>query len=90
MSYGRFCILQLLTVLDLAKNLIGFITKYAVDATLFRLGSSVLKHAGPRGADQKKILLSPDKCKSDEKNIYIFFFKNFQIYMKDTESIKSK
>ena len=37
-------------VLDLAKNLIGFITKYAVGANLFRLGSSILKDAGSRGA----------------------------------------
>ena len=39
LSYGRFCFLQLLTVLNLEKNLVGFIAKYAVDANLFLLGS---------------------------------------------------
>ena len=39
---GRLCILQLLTVLDLAKNLVGLIAEYAVDDNLFRLGSQKL------------------------------------------------
>ena len=33
-----FVFYKLLTALDLAKNLVGFIAKYAVDANLFRLG----------------------------------------------------
>ena len=36
------------SVLDFAKNLVGFIAKYAVDANLFRLGSLILKDAGSR------------------------------------------
>ena len=32
------------------KNLIGFIAKYTVDANLFRLGSSIQKYVGSRGA----------------------------------------
>ena len=32
------------------KDLIGFIPKYAVDAHLFRLGCSILKHVESRGA----------------------------------------
>ena len=31
----------------LAKNLVGFIAKYAVDANLFRIGSSILKKIQP-------------------------------------------
>ena len=38
------------SVLDLAKRPGRFIAKYAVDANLFRLGSSILKHAGSKGA----------------------------------------
>ena len=30
---------------DLRENLVRFIGKYAVDVNLFRLGSSILKHA---------------------------------------------
>ena len=52
LSYGRFCILQLLTVFALTENLVGFIAKYAVDANLFRLGSSILKHAGSKSTLQ--------------------------------------
>ena len=37
-------------MLDLVKNLVGFIVKYAVEANLFRLVSSIPKHACSRGA----------------------------------------
>ena len=33
-----------------SNNLVRFIAKYAVEANLFRLGSSIKKHAGSRGA----------------------------------------
>ena len=68
------------SVLDLAKNLIGFIAKYAVGANLFRLGSSILKDAGSRGADPMGVVGAkpPSKkiriksfCKSDD----IFFLQ---------------
>ena len=32
------------------KNLVGLIDKYVIDANLFRLGSSIQKLAGSRGA----------------------------------------
>ena len=45
-----FCFTVVNNVLDSAKNLVRLIAKYAFDAKLFRLGSSILKHAGSRGA----------------------------------------
>ena len=33
-----------------SKDSVAGVAKYAVDANLFPIGSSILKHAGPRGA----------------------------------------
>ena len=59
-----------------SENTEEIIAKYAIDADLFRLGSSILKHAGPRGAApvggeaQKKVHIFA-KC---ETNQIKFFF----------------
>ena len=88
------CIFQLLTVLDLAKNLVGFIAKYAVDVNLFRLGSSTLKHGGlgaqPRwgvwvAQPPTKFFLFNILLRNAKQNRWIFFFKSAQIYMRDAE-----
>ena len=86
MSYDRICILQLITVFDLEKNLVSFIAKYAVDANLFQLGSSIQKHAGsmsaaPVGATREA---KPPSKKNDRNCFFdkIFFRKNFKHYFK--------
>ena len=56
------------SVLDLAKNLVGFVAKYAVDANLFRLGSSIEKHAAFRGT-------APVRCVGGEAPPPIFFIQ---------------
>ena len=73
----------------------GF-AKYAVDANLFRLGSSILRHAGPRGAAPVGDMGSeaPHKNKNKLANWIkfwdkIFFFKSGQIYMMDAECVES-
>ena len=41
--------LAVLNSVELSENLVGFIAKYAVDASLFRIGVSILKHERSRG-----------------------------------------
>ena len=67
--------------------------KYAVDANLFQLGSSILKYAGSRGTAPRGVWGAnhPIKfCNQLDKILGQFFFsKRGQIYMKDAESAES-
>ena len=77
------------SVLDMAKYLVGIIAKYAFDANLFQLGSSIFNRAGSQGPKIRWGVCGGKKFNilTEFKQMQISFsiFSSFQIYMRDAE-----
>ena len=71
------------------KTLKSGLAKYAVDANLFRLGSTN-SEKNSQALDFHKCFKHFQKCSYIFKQNYYYIFKSVQIYMKDVESVESK